>query len=89
MEPQRWIAAIALTLGLLTSASAAEEKPRLTVFAAASMKNALDAANAEWQKTAKGDVVVSYAASSTLTNQIEHGAPQTSSFRLIWIGWTT
>lgn len=76
MKPQRWIAAIALTLGLLTSASAiAEEKSRLTVFAAASMKNALDAANAEWRKIAKGDVVVSYAASSTLANQIERGAP--------------
>lgn len=76
MKPQHWITAIALAIGVFASAPAvAQEKPRLTVFAAASMKNALDDANAEWQKAGKGDVTVSYAASSTLANQIEKGAP--------------
>lgn len=47
----------------------AQEK--LTVFAAASMKNALDNANKAWGQ----EVTVSYAASSALAKQIENGAP--------------
>jgi molybdate transport system substrate-binding protein len=47
----------------------------VTIFAAASLKNALDdAAKSQEQKT--GDrVVISYAASSALAKQIEQGAP--------------
>jgi len=46
-----------------------------TVFAAASLKTALDAANAAYQKSTGSKVIVSYAASSALAKQIEHGAP--------------
>ena len=47
----------------------------LTVFAAASLKNALDAA-AKLYQTKTGDKVnISYAASSALAKQIEAGAP--------------
>jgi len=46
-----------------------------TVFAAASMKNALDEINQSWSKQNSGKVVVSYAASSALARQIEKGAP--------------
>ena len=53
---------------------AAQEKP-LTVFAAASMKNALDDANAAFSKATGIKVVASYAASSALAKQIEQGAP--------------
>jgi len=53
---------------------AAQEKP-LTVFAAASLKNALDDANADFSKTSGVKVVASYAASSALAKQIEQGAP--------------
>jgi molybdate transport system substrate-binding protein len=53
---------------------AAQEKA-ITVFAAASMKNALDEVNAAFEKTAGVKVVTSYAASSALMKQIEQGAP--------------
>jgi molybdate transport system substrate-binding protein len=53
---------------------AAQDKP-LTVFAAASLKNALDDANAAFTKATGIKVVASYAASSALAKQIEQGAP--------------
>ncbi|WEX89088.1 molybdate ABC transporter substrate-binding protein [Sinorhizobium garamanticum] len=70
--------ALALALGLalagavLAPARAAE---KVTVFAAASLKNALDAINAEWQKETGKETTASYAASSALAKQIEQGAP--------------
>jgi molybdate transport system substrate-binding protein len=45
------------------------------VFGAASLKNALDDANAQYQHDAGHKVVVSYGASSALAKQIENGAP--------------
>jgi molybdate transport system substrate-binding protein len=57
----------------LAQPAAAAEK--VTVFAAASLKNALDAVNAAWQKEAGKEATVSYAASSALAKQIEAGAP--------------
>ncbi|MCF8476373.1 MAG: molybdate ABC transporter substrate-binding protein [Pseudolabrys sp.] len=70
-------------LGLLTFAAlapqpaAAQEKAQdtLTVFAAASMRNALDDVNAAFAKATGVKVVASYAASSALAKQIEQGAP--------------
>ncbi|MGD9919899.1 MAG: molybdate ABC transporter substrate-binding protein [Pseudorhodoplanes sp.] len=47
----------------------------ITVFAAASMKNALDDVNAAYTKATGVKVVASYAASSALAKQIEEGAP--------------
>lgn len=46
-----------------------------TVFAAASLKNALDEINQSWAAQKGGKVVVSYAASSALARQVESGAP--------------
>jgi molybdate transport system substrate-binding protein len=46
-----------------------------TVFAAASLKDALDAINADWQTDSGKRAVISYAASSALAKQIEQGAP--------------
>lgn len=65
-------AAIAAALSFAAPAAAAD---KVTVFAAASLKNALDAANAEWQKETAKETTVSYAASSALAKQIEGGAP--------------
>lgn len=45
------------------------------VFAAASLKEALDAADAGWAKENGKQPVASYAASSALAKQIEQGAP--------------
>jgi molybdate transport system substrate-binding protein len=47
----------------------------VVVFAAASLKNALDAINAQWQKETGKRAAISYAASSALARQIEQGAP--------------
>lgn len=59
-------------LPLALPAVAAE---KVTVFAAASLKNALDAANAAWQAETGNETTVSYAASSALAKQIEAAAP--------------
>jgi molybdate transport system substrate-binding protein len=45
------------------------------VFAAASLKNALDAIVGDWQRETGKHATVAYAASSTLAKQIENGAP--------------
>ena len=61
------------------SAAAAPSAPAqdkaITVFAAASMKNALDDLDAAFTKKTGIKVVASYAASSALVKQIEQGAP--------------
>jgi molybdate transport system substrate-binding protein len=59
-------------LPLALPAAAAE---KVTVFAAASLKNALDAANAAWATESGNETTVSYAASSALAKQIEAAAP--------------
>jgi molybdate transport system substrate-binding protein len=48
---------------------------QITVFAAASLKNALDDVNAAFTKATGIKVVASYEASSALARQIEQGAP--------------
>ncbi|MFD1327244.1 molybdate ABC transporter substrate-binding protein [Mycoplana ramosa] len=69
-------ASVAATwLGSTTMAAPASAEDRLTVFAAASLKNALDAANAAWTKKTSRETTVSYGASSALAKQIEAGAP--------------
>jgi len=60
--------------GPATHGAAAQGRD-LLVFAAASLKNALDDVNAEYQRQTGRKVVVSYAASPTLAKQIELAAP--------------
>ena len=60
--------------GLATGPVTAQDRS-ITVFAAASMKNALDDVNAAFTARTGIKVVVSYAASSALMKQIEQGAP--------------
>ena len=64
----------AAVTALVVQAEAAEEKT-ITVFAAASMKNALDEVDSLFTKQSGIKVVASYAASSSLMKQIEQGAP--------------
>lgn len=66
-------AATALSLAIALPGSARTED--VTVFAAASLKNALDAIAAEWQAETGDAVIISYAASSALAGQIQEGAP--------------
>jgi molybdate transport system substrate-binding protein len=56
-------------------AQKSEQGSNVVVFAAASLKNALDAASAQWQTDTGKKAVISYAASSALAKQIEQGAP--------------
>jgi molybdate transport system substrate-binding protein len=67
-------AAAALGVAATLCPILAEEKP-LVVFAAASMKNALDDVDDAFTKKTGVNVVASYAASSALMKQIEQGAP--------------
>jgi molybdate transport system substrate-binding protein len=66
--------AAALMVASVSSLAAAQDKT-ITVFAAASMKNALDEVDATFSKQSAIKVVASYAASSALMKQIEQGAP--------------
>ena len=73
---------LACSLGACTqpqpaSADAAQDATArpLTVFAAASLKESLDAAAAAYRQDTGQPVQVSYAASSALARQIEQGAP--------------
>ncbi len=68
-----FLVALALSAGLISPA-AADDKT-LTVFAAASMKNALDDIDAAFTAKTGIKISTSYAASSTLAKQIEQGAP--------------
>ena len=66
------LASLVLAIGL-GSAALAQSGP--VVFAAASLKNAMDDISASWVKSAKPAPKVSLAASNTLAKQIEQGAP--------------
>lgn len=80
MQNGRLDAALAAAMGslaviLLAGIPAAIAEERVTVFAAASLKNALDAVNAACEAEVGEQARVSYAASSALARQIEEGAP--------------
>src|SRR5215472_10922122 len=66
--------AAALAWGTL-QAPAQAQGGDVVIFAAASLTDALDAINAEWQKETGKKATVSYAASSVLAKQIEQDAP--------------
>ena len=67
-------AASVILCGSALSPVLAQDKT-LTVFAAASMKNALDDIDAAYTANTGVKIVASYAASSVLAKQIEQGAP--------------
>jgi molybdate transport system substrate-binding protein len=81
MTLARWIGIAravlaALTMALLIAfAGAAHTQERLVIFAAASLKNAMDDVAAAYTEKTGVDAVVSYAGSSALARQIEQGAP--------------
>jgi molybdate transport system substrate-binding protein len=71
----RYFAIVAVAAALTGPSTTWAEETSLTVFAAASLKNALDDADAAFTKATGVKVVASYAASSALAKQIEGGAP--------------
>ncbi len=64
--------ALVMSVSLAGQALAAD---KVTVFAAASLTNALEEIAAQYKKTHGTDVVSSFASSSVLARQIEQGAP--------------
>ena len=68
-------ALLLIAVSLASTAARAQDNAGLTVFAAASLKEALDEAAAAYRKQTGVPVRVSYAASSALARQIEQGAP--------------
>jgi len=71
----RLLAGFYLLLVLAGAPLPAAAQESITVFAAASLKNALDDADAAFAKATGVTVVASYEASSALARQIEAGAP--------------
>ena len=83
VDRRKWLARIAIVAAVLLAGSVAQppataqkaQGDDLVIFAAASLKNALDAAHGQWQKDTGKTAKISYAASSALAKQIEQGAP--------------
>lgn len=76
LKKRSLLAALAAVLAFAAVSHPAHAQDRsITVFAAASMKNALDDVDAAFTRQTGIKVVASYDASSTLVKQIENGAP--------------
>jgi molybdate transport system substrate-binding protein len=76
---RRWllgaIVSLAASVWLLPIGSAAAQARDVVVFAAASLKNALDDIKTQYERDTGKRVTISYAASPTLAKQIENAAP--------------
>lgn len=79
--------ALAAAIALAGPSLAAHAEP--TIFAAASLKNALDEVASRFQSETGKTVTISYAASSALAKQIEEGAPADMFFSadLAWMDY--
>jgi molybdate transport system substrate-binding protein len=73
--PRRYSALLSLAAFLCAPQPLAAQDQMLTVFAAASLKNALDDLDAAFTTATGIKLTASYAASSALARQIESGAP--------------
>lgn len=71
--PRRILTIAAVTISLFASPPAKAED--ITIFAAASLKTALDDIAADWQASTGNTAVISYGGSSALAKQIQQGAP--------------
>ncbi|CAM5311567.1 Molybdate-binding protein ModA [Mycolicibacterium aubagnense] len=76
MTKRNGLVLMALAAGaMMLAAPAARADEQVVVFAAASLKNALDEVNKTCEKDVGEAAKISYAASSALAKQIEEGAP--------------
>jgi molybdate transport system substrate-binding protein len=66
---------VVIAAGTVSPPQAQQPQQQVTVFAAASMKTALDAVNIAFTRKTSIKTVSSYAATSALMRQIEQGAP--------------
>ena len=83
----RLFAILGLCATLAAAPQPAAAQDTLTVFAAASMRNALDDVDAAFTKATGVKVTASYAASSALAKQIAQGAPADVLSRPTSSGW--
>lgn len=85
------LAALGLAALISTAPVPALAAEKVTVFAAASLKNALDEVAAAWTVETGKTATISYAASSALAKQIEEGAPADIFFSadLDWMKYLT
>ncbi len=88
-EPMRLLLTTLLTLLLAVTGSSAHAGKLTTVFAAASLRDVLEAAADDYQKITGRDIRLVFAASSVLARQIEAGAPADIyiSANHEWIDW--
>jgi molybdate transport system substrate-binding protein len=81
MKPSRRMLLCAMSAGVASAGAILGVRPGaaqttdVVVFAAASLKTALDIISAEWQKASGKKVVISYGASPALAKQLEQDAP--------------
>ncbi len=80
---------LTLALTLTWPPATGQAAERVLVFAAASTVEALGASIALYRKTADDDIRLSFAASSTLSRQIGHGAPADLflAANVAWMDW--
>lgn len=71
----RLLTILAFVLAFAAAPRPAAAQDTMTVFAAASLRNALDEVDAAFTQSSKVKVTASYEASSSLAKQIEQGAP--------------
>jgi molybdate transport system substrate-binding protein len=69
------VCVVAVLVSIAWSATGAAQQGKLVIFAAASLKDALDEVNAAYTRDKGKETATSYAASSTLAKQIEAAAP--------------
>ncbi|AFJ47721.1 molybdate ABC transporter substrate-binding protein [Shimwellia blattae] len=69
------LAAAGMVFSVVFAGQAVADQGKVTVFAAASLTNALQDIAQQYKKEKQVDVVASFASSSTLARQIEAGAP--------------
>jgi molybdate transport system substrate-binding protein len=75
MKRRTWLG-LALASALAPATAARAQAGGLVIFAAASLKNALDEIATDWSKAGSNPMPkISYAASSALAKQMEQGAP--------------
>ena len=72
MKRRAWLG---LAVAIAFAPTAAFAQDGLVIFAAASLKNALDDIATGWKDSGKPAAKISYAASSALAKQLEQGAP--------------
>ena len=75
MTMTRIVACLACAATLLVPAAGAQPRADVTIYAAASLRDALDELAREYERQGRGKAAISYAGSPMLARQIEKGAP--------------